>query len=58
MSTEFKVGDRVRPKFTEPPIGEVIRVFASGNFLIRWSSGLQAIVTRPDELEKVLDKEE
>lgn len=51
--SDFKVGDRIRPKPVPPPIAEVIEVYSDGKFLVVWPSGMRSLVTRPNEVEKV-----
>lgn len=53
VMSDFKVGDRIRPKPVPPPIAEVIEVYSDGKFLVVWPSGMRSLVTRPNEVEKV-----
>jgi hypothetical protein len=50
---EFKVGDKVRLKPIPPPIGEVITVHFNDQITVRWPSGMESLITRPNEIEKV-----
>lgn len=50
---KFNIGDQVRPKPPPPPIGVVVRYTAEGRPVVRWPSGIEAAVHKPEEIEVI-----